>query len=304
MVLVLALLCLITCLKLIAISNAIRWLGGDAANYRKEVVKRRPLTVFALEVQLRMYHADFFPFGLKDYKLVGYMRRLPRHSVRGVVAWWVLVLLQKIFFQFQGLAAVSAVVLVLGAHAPHGMLLASRNVYGGMGAALGILLMVSIILLTCESFLSYVVLGSYGKAFHRLDARRMRVLDEAARPSMLLPEPGQKNVAIIEMFAYAGIFLMAFAILTSVTYFISLQLHGFSSSLLADQAGPGLIDWRRLYGALYATVNIAGGASEGSPVSVLAMFIGMLGTITYLLLTVIVLAGLAGIAITAPSDPD
>jgi len=304
MVLVLALLCLVTCLKLIAISNAIRWLGGDAASYRKKVVKSRPSTVFALEVQLRMYRADFFPFGLKDYRLAGYMRRLPRDSVWGAAAWWALVLIQKVFFQFQGLAAVSAAVLVLGAHVPRDMLLASRNVYGGMGAVLGILLMIGVILLTCESFLSYVVLGSYGRAFHRLDARRLRVLDEAVSPSMLLPEPEEKNVAIFEMFAYAGIFLMAFAIMTSTTYFISMQLHGFSSPLLADPAVPGLIDWRRLYGALYATVNIAGGTSDGSPVTVLAMFIGMLGTITYLLLTVIVLAALAGVAITAPADPD
>jgi hypothetical protein len=50
-------------------------------------------------------------------------------------------------------------------------------------------------------------------------------------------------------------------------------------------------------------VNIAGGSSEGNPDHVLTMFIGMLGTITYLLLTVIVLAALAGIAINAPSDP-
>jgi len=40
------------------------------------------------------------------------------------------------------------------------------------------------------------------------------------------------------------------------------------------------------------------------PVTVLAMFIGMLGTITYLLLTVIVLAALAGIALSAPAGPD
>jgi hypothetical protein len=103
------------------------------------------------------------------------------------------------------------------------------------------------------------------------------------------------------MFAYAGIFLMGFAIMTSATYFISLQFGGFSA--LTDPVGSGLVDWRRLYGALYATVNIAGGSSEGTPVTVLTMFIGMLGTITYLLLTVIVLAALAGIAITAPSDP-
>jgi hypothetical protein len=300
-VLVLALLCLVTLIKLAAISNAIRWLGSDAAEYRKEIVRLKPQTVLALEVKLRMYRADFFPFGLKDYQLAGYMRRLPRGSVPGAAAWWVLVLFQKVFFRFQGLAAVSAVVLVLGAHAPRGMLLVSHNVYGGVGAALGILLMIGIILLTCESFLSYVVLGSYGAAFHHLDARRLRVLDEAVSPSMLLPEAGDRNLAVIEMFAYAGIFLMGFAIMTSATYFISLQFGGFSA--LTDPVGSGLVDWRRLYGALYATVNIAGGSSEGTPVTVLTMFIGMLGTITYLLLTVIVLAALAGIAITAPSDP-
>jgi hypothetical protein len=302
MVLVLDFLCLVACLKLTAIANAIRWLGGDAASYRKELVERRPLTVFALEVQLRMYRADFFPFGLKDYKLARYSRRLPRNSAWGAAAWWGMVLLQKLFFQFQGLAAVSAITLVLGAHVPPGLLLASRDVYGGTGAALGILLMAGIILLTGESFLSYVVLGSYGKAFHRLDIRRLRVLDEAVQPSTLLPEPREENLAIIEMFAYAGIFLMAFAIMTSVTYFVSLQLHGFSFPLLADPVAPGLIDWRQLFGALYATVNIAGGSSEGSPVTVLTMFIGMLGTITYLLLTVIVLAALAGIALSAPPD--
>lgn len=85
------------------------------------------------------------------------------------------------------------------------------------------------------------------------------------------------------MFAYAGIFLMAFAIMTSVTYFVSLQLGGFTT--LVDPVGPGLISWHRLYDALYATANIAGGSSEGAPDHVLTMFIGMLGTITYLLLT-------------------
>lgn len=300
MVLVLAFLCLITLIKLMAISNAIRWLGGDAAEYRREIVRLKPQTVLALEARLRIYRADFFPFGLKDYRLAGYMRRLPRGSVLGTAAWWALVLFQKVLFQFQGLTALGAAALVLGAHAPQGVLLASHDVYGGMGAALGILLMIGIILLTGESFLSYVVLGSYGAAFHRLDARRLQLLGEAVRPSMLLPERRDRNLAITEMFAYAGIFLMGFAVMTSATYFISLQFGGFS--VLANPVGSGLVDWRRLYDALYATVNIAGGSSEGTPVTALTMFIGMLGTVTYLLLTVIVLAALAGIAITAPSD--
>ena len=303
MVIIACLLCLVTLLKLISISNAIRWLGGgDAAQFRKDVIKNKPQTVFALEVILQVCHANFFPFGLKDYLLVGYMRKLPRRSVRGAAAWWILAVFQKVFFQFQGLALASAVFLVLGAHASHKITWAPQDVYGGMGAALGILLMIGIVLLACESFTSYVVLGSYGAAFHRLDVRRQRILDEAAKPSMLLLQPEDRNLAIIEMFAYACIFLSAFMIMACATYFISVQLGGFAA--LHDPIGAGLIDGRRLYDAFYWTVNIAGGSSEAGPITMLAMLLAMIGTITYLLLTVIVLAALAGIVISAPGKSD
>jgi len=293
---------MVTLLKLISISNAIRWLGSDAAQFRGDVAKNRPQTMFALEVILQVRNADFFPFGLKDYRLARYMRKLPRKSVRGTAAWWILAMFQKVLFQFQGLALASAVFLALGAHAPNELTWAPRNVYGGTGAALGILLMIGIILLACESFMSYVVLGSYGAAFHRLDARRRRLLDEAAKPGILLPQPETRSVAIIEMFAYAGTFLSAFVIMASTTYFISMQLGGFTA--LNDPLGAELIDGRRLYDAFYCTVNIAGGASDAGPVTMLAMLLAMIGTITYLLLTVIVLAALAGIVISAPGKPD
>jgi hypothetical protein len=118
----------------------------------------------------------------------------------------------------------------------------------------------------------------------------------------LLPQPADKNLAIVEMFAYAGIFLTAFAVMASATYFMSMQLGGFAA--LHGKIGPGLIDGRRLFDAFYWTVNIAGGSSQADPVTMLAMLLAMTGTITYLLLTVIVLAGLAGIAITAPGKLD
>lgn len=175
--------------------------------------------MFSLEVILQVCHADFFPFGLKDYRLARYMRRLPRKSVCGTMTWWALAVFQKIFFQFQGLAIASALFLVLGAHASHKATWTQRNVYGGLGAALGIMLMIGIILLACESFTSYAVLGSYGAAFHRLDVPRRRILDEAAKPSTLLPQPEDRNLAIIEMFAYAGTFLSAFVIMANTTYF-------------------------------------------------------------------------------------
>jgi hypothetical protein len=54
MVLIPALLCLVTVLKLVSISNAIRWLAGDAARYRTDVSKSKPQTVLALEVALKM----------------------------------------------------------------------------------------------------------------------------------------------------------------------------------------------------------------------------------------------------------
>lgn len=78
-----------------------------------------------------------------------------------------------------------------------------------------------------------------------------------------------------------------------------------SSRWSPNSGRPALVDGRRLFDALYSTVNIAGGSGDGNPVTVLAMLIAMIGTITYLLLTaVVVLAGLAGIAITAPDKPD
>ncbi len=297
MVTIPALLCLVTLLKLTSISNSIRWLRDDARKYREDLARHKPQTVLAMEVLLQVCHANFFPFGLKDYRLARYMRKLPRRSVRGAVTWWVLALFHKVLFQFQGLALASAAFFALGAHLPRGITWAPRNLYGGMGAALGILLMIGIILLACESFMSYVVLGSYGAAFHHLDVRRRRILDEAVRPAALLPQPDNRNLAIIEMFAYAGTFITAFVIMAGATYFISVQLGGFAA--LDDRIGPGLIDVRRLYDAFYWTVNIAGGSSDAEPVTMLAMLLAMIGTITYLLLTVIVLAGLAGVAITA-----
>jgi hypothetical protein len=301
MVIIPALLCLATLLKLISISNAIRWLGRDAARYRKDVLRNKPQTVFALEVLLQISRADFFPFGLKDYRLARYLRTLPRRSFRGTVAWWTLAVFQKILFQFQGLALTSIVFLVLGAHAPETITRVPRNIYGGLGAALGILLMIGIVLLACESFMSYIVLGSYGVAFHHLDVPRRRILDEAAGPAVLLPRAEDKTPAIVEMIAYAGIFITAFVIMASATYFISMQLGGFAA--LDDRVFPGLIDGRRLFDAFYWTVNIAGGSSEAEPVTMLAMLLAMIGTITYLLLTVIVLAGLAGVAIKASENP-
>jgi len=302
MIIIIALLCLITLLKLISILNAIRWLGGDAAQYRKYVLKDRPQTVFALETFLEMYHANFFPFGLKDYRLARYMRKLPRNSLRGAITWWILAAFQKILFQFQGLALASSAFLVFGAKASHKITWASRNMYGGTGATLGILLMIGIILLACEAFLSYVVLGSYGAAFHRLDMRRQHMLDEAVKPVILLPQPDDSNLAIIEMFAYAGIFITAFVIMASTTYFISMQLGGFAA--LDIRMSSGLIDGRRLFDAFYCTVNIAGGSSDAEPVTIIAMVLAMIGTVTYLLLTVVVLAALAGIALAAPGKSD
>jgi hypothetical protein len=301
MVIIPALLCLVTLFKLVSIANAIRWLSVDGDGYRLDVAKSRPQTVLALEVALELSHAGFFPFGLKDYRLGRVMRRLPRNSVLARVAWWGLAGFQKVLFQFQGLALVSAAFLVLGARAPASATWVPRHLYGELGTVLGILLMIGIILLAVESFVSYVVLGSYGVAFHHLNWHRRHMLDESANPAALLPQSTGKNSAIVEMVAYAGIFITGFVIMTGLTYFTSLQLGGFSA--IPNSHSSGLIDARRLFDALYATVNIAGGSSDGNPDHVAAMLIGMIGTITYLLLTVIVLAGLAGIAIRAPENP-
>lgn len=112
-----------------------------------------------------------------------------------------------------------------------------------------------------------------------------------------------QTILATEMYAYAGIFLTAGAVMATVAYFISVTLGGFSD-LGGPLGGAGLVDVRRLFDAVYATVNITGGSAEATPTTVLAKVISMTGTITYVMLTVVVLAGLAGIAITGPDkDP-
>lgn len=254
-----------------------------------------------LETLQAVHHANFFPFGLKDYKISRVMRNLPRHSITGTTAWWALAAFQKILYQFQGLALVSAVFLIFGAGASAREALSGRDFYGGSGALLGILLMMGVLLLAAESFISYVVLGSYGAAFHRLNVRRKRIIDEAARPSILIPPQEKRNLAVIEMKSYAGTFLTAFLVMSATTYFISMKLGGFQD--LGSPEASVFVNAPRLFEAVFDTVNIAGGSTEGTPLSMLAKSISMIGTITYLLLTVIVLAALAGVAITGPDDP-
>jgi hypothetical protein len=278
-----------------AIVNAVIWLREHGEQYRKEHVERKPQTVLALEVLLDVHQANFFPFGLKEHRLARYMRKLPARSACGVVKWWALIVFQKVFFQFQWLAAVSSAFLIFTAHVPSRIMWVPRNVYGGLGAALGFVLMLCVILIACESFISYVVLGSYGAAFHHLDVRRRRLLKEAVHPASLLQLPEDKNLAIVEMVAYAGVLIIASVVMASATYFISMQLGGFAA--LGGRINPGFIDVRRLFDAAYSTVNIAGGSSEASPVSVLAMLFSMMGTVAYFLLIVITLAGLTSVAI-------
>lgn len=64
MIIIPAVLCAAAMLKLVSISNAIRWLGGDAKYYRKQILASNPQTVLALETYLKTYHADFFPITL------------------------------------------------------------------------------------------------------------------------------------------------------------------------------------------------------------------------------------------------
>jgi hypothetical protein len=193
---------------------------------------------------------------------------------------------------------VSAGFLVLGGHAPRALTGVQQNVYAGIGAALWALLMAGIILLTAESFISYVVLGSYGSAFHHLDVRRRPILGDDLTAVSPIDHPQDSSLAITEMKALFGIYITGFAIMASATYFISMQLGGFSA--LRGRIPPGLIDWHRLFDTFYSAVNIAAGSSDAGPVTVLAMLVAMVGTVTYVGLSVIVLAALASIAIKGP----
>ena len=297
MIVILTFLCGVALVKFIAIFNTARWIGRNGVQYRRAASRKWPLTVETGESLLDDCSGGFFPFGVKEYRLRLYVRRMRHETVLRRTLRQFLHILQNAF-EFQYLAFLISAYLIVGAHASGSVTLAPRSTYGFMGFALGVLLMISVTLLAVLAFTSYAVLGSYGVIFYSDELARVQPRISAAAKSGRI---SNRNATITEMYAYAGMLAIAYVAISSTSYFVSMQLGGFD--LLNDKIGPGIIDGDRLFNSFYWTMMMAVGSGGAAPVSIITKVITMVGTITALLLLVIVLAGLAGITIATPEQP-
>jgi hypothetical protein len=297
MIVILGFLCGVALIKLLAIFNTAKWIGRNGVQYRRAASRKWPLTVDTGESLLDDCSGGFFPFGVKEYRLRLYVRRMRHDTALRRTLRQFLHMMQNAF-EFQYLAFLISAYLIVGAHASGSVILAPRSAYGLMGLTLGALLMISVTLLAALAFTSYAVLGSYGVIFYSDELARVQPSSSAVARS---GRNSNSNAVITEMYAYAGMLTIAYVAISSTSYFVSMQLGGFD--LLNDKIGPGLIDGNRLFNSFYWTMMMAVGSGGAGPASIIAKVITMVGTITALLLLVIVLAGLAGITITTPEQP-
>jgi hypothetical protein len=74
------------------------------------------------------------------------------------------------------------------------------------------------------------------------------------------------NPIIAETYAYAGLFITAYVITASTSYFVSMQMRGFQ--LLGGKTVPGVLDPGRLFDSFYWTLMMAAGSGGAGPVSI------------------------------------
>src|SRR6266545_4372756 len=98
-------------LKILAVVNAIRWLHTHGPAFAMALAEEPPRTVVDQERLYDRLGADFFPFGVKDYRI----RRMARslRGPRGLLVGWPARVFRVLLFNLARLAALTAAYLVV-----------------------------------------------------------------------------------------------------------------------------------------------------------------------------------------------
>lgn len=210
----LILLCLIV--KIIAVSNAIRWLVARGRRFKKYLCSHTPRSVEAHYRAIERCGAAFFPFGVKDYiahkYLVTYQDAIGRRRYVGYVLRVAYCALSR--YQFLALLSIVYIFLVraigssrLEVFVP--LVWHSRLLY----ACTSIMLLINA-LLAVEAVVSLATMGSYAKYFHMLDL-------ESKDSSRLLTE----------LRAIFGIFIIALFSGAVAVYLTYVDFDGFKDNV-------------------------------------------------------------------------
>jgi hypothetical protein len=294
MVVVISCLYSLVALKLLAMTNAIRWMLSHGSEYRSRISRAPAATAGERDQILDACNAGFFPFGLKDYQLSSYIRNSSSRGLkRSAVEFF-----RKYLFQFPGPAFAGAAILIVTAKLSSSATLVSSHAYGWIGAGYGILMLVVVITFSVEAFISYAVLGSYGTAFHRLNIPREKSKIGARDPSAASIKRNEPIVT--EMTAFGGILVTGYVAMSSTMYFISMRLGGFD--YIPGWHGSALVEPVSLFDSLYWTAIIPADLNGAGPIGALPRIIVLLGFIAVFAMVTFVVF-ILGIAMASARKP-
>lgn len=159
--------------KLLAVFNATRWILNYGLKFRREFQQSGFVSTRRLFNLYAACRGDFWPCGVKDYRLRRRIRMISR-------PWWrrCVELTRYTFFRLNHLVVLTCVSLVfltpLGLENPALVYFDDRSVMIRIALALAVLPMLAVLISTVESMLAYSQLGSYAEAFHILPYRNTR----------------------------------------------------------------------------------------------------------------------------------
>ncbi len=157
-------------LKVIAVVNAIRWLHRQGPAFTAALAAQHPRTMAEQERVYDNLEADFFPFGIKDYRIRRFARA--RQGSRRILVGWLARLFQVTFFNLAMLSVLTATYLILVASMDRLPDLVPRSVDDAFCLVLALTLLIATILIAVEAVYAYAVLGSYALGFHELRPER------------------------------------------------------------------------------------------------------------------------------------
>jgi len=136
-------------LKILAVVNAIRWLHTHGPAFAMALAEEPPRTVVDQERLYDRLGADFFPFGVKDYRI----RRMARslRGPRGLLVGWPARVFRVLLFNLALLAALTAAYLIVLASAPRIPDVVPRPAHDAVALVLALSLIVATILIATET---------------------------------------------------------------------------------------------------------------------------------------------------------
>jgi hypothetical protein len=235
-------------LKILAVFNAIRWLHSHGPAFAAALAEQPPQSVVDQERLYDRLGADFFPFGIKDYRIRRMARRL--RGPRGLLLGWPARVFQVLLFNLALLAVLTAGYLIALASTPSLPDLLARPVHDAIALALALSVIVATMLIAVEAVYGYAVLGSYGLGFHEL------------RPERRVPE----RALVREFQVFAGALIAAHLAGVGAVYLISHRFEGYAkipASTPTDLAHTAL----QVLDCSYYTMATFVGAGDPEPLT-------------------------------------